>query len=108
MSKVRIVPRVMPGLSIRSKDLERRLSNRSITLDASGNQYSTDAEIDKISRMNRTDLMRSHVNEISRVKGLEKSLNEEQGRVRKKAEADKIAKIKAEAIAEHVKGQSNG
>jgi len=108
MSKLKVVPKVMPGLSIRAKDLERRLGSRSITVDASGNQYSTDAQVTEISRMSRTDLMRSHVNEVSRVQKLKDSLNEEQGRARKAAELARIEKIKAEAIAEHVKAKGNG
>lgn len=107
MSKVRIVPRVIPGLSVKAKELERRMSQRSITIESGGKQYSDDPEVTSLFNMNRTDLLRSHVNEAKRVQKLKESLNEEQGRVRKAEELARIEKIKADAIAEHLKKNSN-
>lgn len=103
-----MMPKVMPGLSIRAKDLERRLAQRSIEVSTEGKEYSVESEVASLSMMNRTDLMRSHVNESRRVKKLTDELNAEQGRERKAAELARIEKIKADAIAEHIKAQGNG
>lgn len=69
--------RVIPGLSINNKELLKRVKNRSVVIDASGNQYSTDPQISAAARKSRVENARDMLIDQAKINSLEKSIKKD-------------------------------
>lgn len=67
--------RVIPHLSLRGKDIMTRLKNRSLMFDTSGNQYSTDEQIDATRRMSKLELTRTASDNRKKITAMQQELH---------------------------------
>lgn len=68
--------KVVPNLSLRGKEIMRRLNNRSLRLQSSqANDFSIDTEIDDTRRMNRVDIHRKMLDNSKQAKDLQTKLD---------------------------------
>lgn len=104
--------KVIPGLSIRSSELRKRLSNNSLTLPEFKGSFSLDEGIDATLRMTRAEVFRSHLEGLGKIRVLQAKAAKEKADARNKASIKALADIKAKAIADFKasgeKGGSNG
>lgn len=92
--------KVIPGLSVTTGELRKRLTSNSFVLPSLTGGFSLEEGVDKTLRMTRAELFRSHLEGKAKLKDLQAKAAEQKAEAKQKAESKRLEKLKAEARAE--------